>query len=146
MNQTRACPECGTPNRQTAKRCKHCGAALSERAAPSGHPEPVTLSAASLKNRTRRLPALGFSELPRGAVIHQRFEVLELLETRHPRSLKVCTLLDKPDRREVTVPIHYRGFTIPNQFVFGYGLDIDEFYRNLPFIAAVDLERYNPGG
>jgi hypoxanthine phosphoribosyltransferase len=72
--------------------------------------------------------------------------VLELLETRHPRSLKVCTLLDKPDRREVTVPIHYRGFTIPNQFVFGYGLDIDEFYRNLPFIAAVDLERYNPEG
>ncbi len=72
--------------------------------------------------------------------------VLELLETRHPRSLRVCTLLDKPDRREVSVPIHYRGFTIPNQFVFGYGLDIDEFYRNLPFIAVVDLERYNPEG
>jgi hypoxanthine phosphoribosyltransferase len=68
--------------------------------------------------------------------------VLELLRTRHPASLKVCTLLDKPERREVEVPIHYRGFTIPNKFVFGYGLDIDEFYRNLPFIATVDLDRY----
>ena len=69
--------------------------------------------------------------------------VLEFLKVRHPRSLSVCTLLDKPSRREVEVPIHYRGFTIPNKFVFGYGLDIDEFYRNLPFIASVDLERYH---
>ena len=68
--------------------------------------------------------------------------VLDLLETRHPRSLKVCTLLDKPERREVVVPIHYCGFRIPNKFVFGYGLDIDEYYRNLPFIASVDLDRY----
>lgn len=70
--------------------------------------------------------------------------VLGFLETRKPRSLKVCTLLDKPERREVSVPIDYRGFTIPNKFVFGYGLDIDEFYRNLPFIATVDLSRYHP--
>ncbi len=68
--------------------------------------------------------------------------VLELLETRHPKSLKVCTLLDKPERREVEVPIHYCGFKIPNKFVFGYGLDIDEYFRNLPFIASVDLSRY----
>ena len=52
--------------------------------------------------------------------------VLEMLATRHPRSLKVCTLLDKSERREVEVPIHYRGFAIPNKFVFGYGLDLDE--------------------
>jgi hypoxanthine phosphoribosyltransferase len=70
--------------------------------------------------------------------------VLSFLETRHPKTLKVCTLLDKPERREVEVPIHYCGFSIPNKFVFGYGLDIDEYYRNLPFIATVDLNRYHP--
>ncbi len=70
--------------------------------------------------------------------------VLELLATRHPKSLVVCTLLDKESRREVDVPIRYRGFSIPNKFVFGYGLDIDEYYRNLPFIGVVDLERYRP--
>ena len=70
--------------------------------------------------------------------------VLGFLETRKPLSLRVCTLLDKPERREVAVPIHYRGFTIPNKFVFGYGLDIDEYFRNLPFIATVDLTRYHP--
>lgn len=70
--------------------------------------------------------------------------VLKFLETRQPKTLRVCTLLDKPERREVEVPIHYRGFTIPNKFVFGYGLDMDEFYRNLPFIATVDLQRYRP--
>jgi hypoxanthine phosphoribosyltransferase len=70
--------------------------------------------------------------------------VLEFLQTRHPASLAVCTLLDKPERREVEVPIHYRGFIIPNKFVFGYGLDLDEYYRNLPFIATVNLNKYHP--
>jgi hypoxanthine phosphoribosyltransferase len=70
--------------------------------------------------------------------------VLELLKTRHPKSLRVCTLLDKPERREVQVPIDYCGFVIPNKFVFGYGLDMDEYYRSLPFIATVDLKRYKP--
>jgi len=70
--------------------------------------------------------------------------VLEFLKTRHPKSLRVCTLLNKPERREVEVPIDYCGFVIPNKFVFGYGLDMDEYYRNLPFIASVDLERYKP--
>ncbi len=68
--------------------------------------------------------------------------VLDLLSTRHPKSLCVCALLDKAERREVYVPIRYRGFNIPDRFVFGYGLDIDEYYRNLPFIGVVDLERY----
>jgi hypoxanthine phosphoribosyltransferase len=68
--------------------------------------------------------------------------VLELLKTRRPRSLRVCTLLDKSERREVAVPIDYCGFRIPDKFVFGYGLDIDEYYRNLPFIGAVDTTRY----
>jgi hypoxanthine phosphoribosyltransferase len=70
--------------------------------------------------------------------------VLEFLGTRRPRSLKVCTLLDKAERREVNVPIHYCGFQIPDKFVFGYGLDLDELYRNLPFIGAVNLDRYQP--
>ena len=72
---------------------------------------------------------------------HTISHVLELLSTRQPRSLKVCSLLDKAERREVNVPIHYRGFEIPNKFVFGYGLDLDEYYRNLPFIGVVDLNK-----
>jgi hypoxanthine phosphoribosyltransferase len=68
--------------------------------------------------------------------------VLELLGTRRPASLRVCTLLDKAERREAVVPIHYRGFTIPNKFVFGYGLDLDEYYRNLPFIGVVHPDKY----
>lgn len=72
---------------------------------------------------------------------HTISHVLELLGTRQPRSLRVCSLLDKSERREVVVPIHYRGFEIPNKFVFGYGLDMDEYYRNLPFIGIVDLDK-----
>jgi hypoxanthine phosphoribosyltransferase len=67
-----------------------------------------------------------------------------LLTARHPESLKVCTLLDKPERREAFVPIAYRGFEIPNKFVFGYGLDLDEYYRNLRFVGVVDLDKYKP--
>ena len=68
--------------------------------------------------------------------------VIDLLKTRDPASLYVCTLLDKSSRREVEVPLRYRGFEIEDKFVFGYGLDMDEFYRNLPFIGVVDLNRY----
>lgn len=75
---------------------------------------------------------------------HTISHVLELLGTRQPRSLRVCSLLDKSERREVIVPIHYRGFEIPNKFVFGYGLDMDEYYRNLPFIGVVDLGKLQP--
>ncbi len=75
---------------------------------------------------------------------HTISSVLQMLETRQPKSLKVCTLLDKPERREAEVHIHYLGFTIPNKFVFGYGLDLDEYYRNLPFVGVVDLDKYKP--
>jgi hypoxanthine phosphoribosyltransferase len=75
---------------------------------------------------------------------HTIAAVVEMLETRRPKSLRICTLLDKAERREVVVPIHYRGFVIPNKFVFGYGLDLDEYFRNLPFIGVVDLEQYQP--
>ena len=68
--------------------------------------------------------------------------VLNLLSARKPRTLQVCTLLDKAERREVPLSIRYCGFTIPDKFVFGYGLDLDEYFRNLPFIGVVDLEKY----
>jgi hypoxanthine phosphoribosyltransferase len=75
---------------------------------------------------------------------HTLKSVMDLLQARRPQSLNICTLLDKVERREVAVPVRYRGFEIPNEFVFGYGLDIDEFYRNLPFIGSVDLDKYKP--
>lgn len=71
--------------------------------------------------------------------------VLELLSARQPKSLKICALLNKATRREVEVPIDYCGFVIPDKFVFGYGLDADEYYRNLPFIGVLAADRYNPG-
>ncbi len=67
--------------------------------------------------------------------------VIQLLSTRGPKSLYICTLLDKEARREVDIPIRYRGFSIPDKFVYGYGLDLDEYFRNLPFIGVVDLEK-----
>jgi hypoxanthine phosphoribosyltransferase len=60
------------------------------------------------------------------------------LETRHPRSLKICALLDKTERREVEVDLDYVGFAIPNVFVVGYGMDQGGLYRNLPYLAALD--------
>lgn len=75
---------------------------------------------------------------------HTIAAVLQMLETRQPKTLKVCALLDKPERREAHVPIDYLGFSIPNKFVFGYGLDLDEYYRNLTFVGVVDLNKYKP--
>jgi hypoxanthine phosphoribosyltransferase len=66
--------------------------------------------------------------------------VLSLLRAREPASLEVCALLDKPARRIADVPIAYRGFFIPDQFVVGYGLDLNGRYRNLPFIATLQEE------
>jgi len=62
------------------------------------------------------------------------------LSTRGPASVKICTLLDKAERREIDIPIDYTGFVIPDKFVFGFGLDLDEKFRELPFIGVV-----NPG-
>ena len=66
--------------------------------------------------------------------------LLENLKTRNPKSLKLCTLLDKPDRRVVEVSVDYNGFQIPDQFVVGYGMDYAQKYRNLPYIGVVELE------
>jgi hypoxanthine phosphoribosyltransferase len=63
--------------------------------------------------------------------------LLRTLRAREPRSLEVCALLTKPERREVDLPIRYTGFEIPNKFVIGYGLDHAERYRNLPYVAVL---------
>jgi hypoxanthine phosphoribosyltransferase len=63
--------------------------------------------------------------------------LLRTLRAREPRSLEVCALLTKPERREVELPIRYTGFEIPNKFVIGYGLDHAEKYRNLPYVAVL---------
>ncbi|MBI1801484.1 MAG: hypoxanthine phosphoribosyltransferase [Chloroflexi bacterium] len=68
--------------------------------------------------------------------------ILENLRTRHPASLKVCTLLDKPERRQMDVPLAYVGFQIPDKVVIGYGLDFDEHYRNVPYIGVLKPEKY----
>ena len=65
--------------------------------------------------------------------------LLELLENRKPASLKLCTLLDKPDRRVCPVDVDYTGFEIPDLFVVGYGLDYAQKYRNLPYIGVVSM-------
>ncbi len=77
--------------------------------------------------------------------------LLRNLEARQPRSIRVCTLLDKPARRIVKIPIAFRGFEIPDRFVVGYGLDFRQLYRNLPYIGVLSdkitgLDRTRPTG
>ena len=66
--------------------------------------------------------------------------LLDMLRSRGPADVKLCTLLDKPDRRVVDVNVDYTGFEIPDEFVVGYGLDYDQKYRNLPYIGIVKFE------
>ena len=68
--------------------------------------------------------------------------LIENLKSRDPASLKICTLLSKPERRKVEVAVDYNGFTIPDHFVVGYGLDYAGKYRNLPFIGVLKPEIY----
>lgn len=65
--------------------------------------------------------------------------LIDLLGQRKPNSIRLCTLLDKPDRRVVDVKVEYVGYNIPDEFVVGYGLDYDQKYRNLPYIGVVEL-------
>ncbi|EIJ71170.1 MULTISPECIES: hypoxanthine phosphoribosyltransferase [Pasteurellaceae] len=67
-------------------------------------------------------------------------KVREILGLRHPKSIAICTLLDKPSRREVQVPVEWVGFPIPDEFVVGYGIDYAQRYRNLGYIGKVVLE------
>jgi len=70
---------------------------------------------------------------------HSMAFLRKYIESQNPASLKVCALLDKPERREVAIPpCEYLGFSIPNKFVIGYGLDYDQRYRNLPYIGVLE--------
>jgi len=73
--------------------------------------------------------------LDTGRTLHH---LLALLRERKPSSLRLCTLLDKPDRRVIEVPVDYTGFEIPDLFVVGYGLDYAQHYRNLPYIGVIE--------
>ena len=66
--------------------------------------------------------------------------LVKTLAKKKPRSIKICTLLSKPDRRTINVAIDYVGFKIPNKYVVGYGLDYQQKYRNLPYLAVLDME------
>lgn len=66
-------------------------------------------------------------------------KLVPMLQARNPKSLKICTLLSKPDRREVDIDVEYNGFVIPDEFVIGYGLDYDQRYRNLPYIGVLKM-------
>ena len=66
--------------------------------------------------------------------------LMEMLKDRGPASVKLFTLLDKPDRRVIDVPVDYTGFEIPDEFVVGYGLDYDQRYRNLPYIGVISFD------
>ncbi|WMJ76753.1 MULTISPECIES: hypoxanthine phosphoribosyltransferase [unclassified Sedimentibacter] len=68
--------------------------------------------------------------------------LVDNLKSRRPASVEICTILDKPDRREANLEIKYTGFRVPDEFVVGYGLDYDEKYRNLPYIAILKEEIY----
>ncbi len=73
---------------------------------------------------------------------HTLHYILRNLKTRHPASIRVATLLNKPSRREVDVPVDFVGFVVPNEFVMGYGLDYAEQYRNIPFVGVLKSEVY----
>lgn len=66
--------------------------------------------------------------------------LLDMLKDRHPESIKLCTLLDKPSRRTKDVKVDYVAFTIPDKFVVGYGLDYNQYYRNLPYVGVVEFD------
>lgn len=69
--------------------------------------------------------------------------LIKNLQDRKPASLKICTLLDKPENRKVDIPVDYVGFNVPNEFLVGYGLDYQELYRNIPYIFVLKPEYYS---
>ena len=78
--------------------------------------------------------------LDSGLTLHY---IMEMMQSRNPRSIRLCTLLNKPERRRAPVTVDYEGFQIPDEFVVGYGLDYAEKYRNLPYIGILKPEIYS---
>lgn len=70
--------------------------------------------------------------------------LLDLLYARQPRSIKICSLLSKPSRHKIEIPVDYLGFEVPDEFVVGYGLDYKELYRNIPYIAVLKPDVFSP--
>ena len=68
--------------------------------------------------------------------------LIKMLSQRNPKSIKICTLFDKPERQKVDIKPAYKGVDVPNEFIVGYGLDYDEYYRNLPYIGALKRSVY----
>lgn len=77
--------------------------------------------------------------LDTGRTLHA---VVQMLQLRQPASLKICALLDKPERRLADISADWTGFQIPNEFVVGYGLDYNDLYRNLPYVGVLKPEIY----
>ena len=100
-------------------------------------PNASKQSAVPERDDAALLPCFATFAPPAAATIA---EVVEILKQRDPLSLKIVTLLDKPDRRVVGIKADYSLFTIPDYFVIGYGLDYGEYYRNLPYIAEYNVE------
>ena len=70
------------------------------------------------------------------------YYLMDVLRARKPASIRICALMDKPDRRTKPITADYVGFTVPDEFVVGYGLDYDELYRNLPYIGVLKPQVY----
>ena len=68
--------------------------------------------------------------------------LMQLFESRNPKTLTICTLLDKPERRKAHIHVDYVGYQVPDEFIIGYGIDYAEYYRNLPYIASLKREIY----
>ena len=74
-----------------------------------------------------------------GDIAYLNYKNIEYLQSKKAKSIKICTLINKPERREVEVDVDYIGFDIPNKFVLGYGLDYEGYYRNLPYIGYIEV-------
>lgn len=106
----------------------------------NGHPVSIL---ADIKQDIRGKHVLLVEDIvDSGLTVHY---IKKMLLDRGPESLKVCVLLDKPDRRQVQIEADYAGFRIPNKYVVGYGLDYQDRYRNLPYIAVLPMEERQSG-
>ena len=108
---------------------------------------PVTIDFMSVSSYGNSRESSGIVKIAKDLVVEDIIDsgktlnhLKPMLESRNPASLHLCTLLSKPDRREVEVPVRYIGFEVPDEFVVGYGLDYAQKYRNLPYIGVAEEE------